>query len=139
MTAEQIGLWVRESSTSRVDENEHSPSTAAINSLIKTATKSAHELPKSKIVLLRGEATIPLQGIDVPFHSSHLKAGVAAWRKFLLSHIRQGNIQLDQLLGKFVPNVMGRPFSLEREYIEEAARVTQSEPLKILLGEGTVH
>lgn len=139
MPTHDIALWMRE-----IVSHEHpgadgkgpSPSTTAMNSMITTAIHSAHSLPKP-ILLTRGQATIPLSGIDVPFHSSHLRSGVASWRKFLLGRIRPENVQPDALESKFVPNVMGRPFSLEREYIAEAMRLTGSEALKVAL-EGEV-
>jgi fatty acid synthase subunit beta, fungi type len=127
-----ISLWAQEVSLSG---NEPSPSTVTINSLVKTAIHTAHALP-TPINLSRGQATIPLQGIDVPFHSSHLRPGVAEWREFLLRRIRVENVRPDDLLGKFVPNLMGRPFSLEREYIAEAKKLTGSDILQRRLDEG---
>ncbi|KAF4203473.1 hypothetical protein CNMCM8927_008618 [Aspergillus lentulus] len=125
-----ISQWMHESSSST--GNDQSPSTTAISSLIHEAIRSAQALPKP-IVLARGTATIPLSGIDVPFHSSHLRPGVAAWRNFLLTRIRPENVQPDALEGKFVPNVMGQPFSLDRAYIAEAARLTGSDTLRLAL------
>jgi fatty acid synthase subunit beta len=141
MPTEHIALWSRESVVVRGSQQQneaHSSCTAAINTLIKNAVHSAHALPKP-IILSRGQATIPLQGIDVPFHSAQLRSGVAAWRKFLLSRIQPEDIQPDDLLGRFVPNVMGRPFSLDREYISEAMRVMGSETLQMVMNEGVVH
>lgn len=141
MPTEQIALWSRESvlagSSQQLNET-YNPCTTAINTLIKDAIHSAHALPKP-IILSRGQATIPLQGIDVPFHSAQLRSGVAAWRKFLLSRIQPEDIEPDDLLGRFVPNVMGRPFSLDREYIAEAMRVMGSETLRTVMNEGVVH
>lgn len=37
-----------------------------------------------------------------------------------------------------MPKVMGRPFSSDREYIAEAARVMKNEILQSLLNEGLV-
>lgn len=141
MPTEQVALWSRESVLVRgsVQQNEtYSPCTAAINTLIKDAIQSAHALPKP-IILSRGQATIPLQGIDVPFHSAELRSGVAAWRKFLLSRIQPEDIRPDDLLDRFVPNVMGRPFSLDRKYIAEAMRVMRSQTLQAVMDEGVVH
>jgi len=87
------------------------------------------------IQLERGVATIPLQGIDVPFHSSHLRTGVHSYRKFLQKHIHESNIEPEKLVGKFVPNVMAERFSLEKPYVQEAYRLTQSSVLKELLDE----
>jgi fatty acid synthase subunit beta len=141
MPTEQLELWSREIFLVRGSQQQtklHSPCTTTINGLIKAAVHSAHALPKP-IILSRGQATIPLQGIDVPFHSAQLRSGVPAWRKFLLSRIQPEDIQPDDLLGRFVPNVMGRPFSLDREYIAEAMRVMGSETLQTIINEGVVH
>ncbi|GAM37488.1 fatty-acid synthase complex protein [Talaromyces pinophilus] len=141
MPTEQIALWSRESALVggiQQPNETYSPSTAAINNLIKDAVHHAHELPKP-IILSRGQATIPLQGIDVPFHSGQLRSGVAAWRKFLLSRIQPEDIEPSDLLGRFVPNVMGRPFSLDREYIAEAMRVMGSKTLQTVMNEGVVY
>lgn len=40
----------------------------------------AQEKTEGRIVLERGFATIPLPGIDVPFHSRYLWAGVMPFR-----------------------------------------------------------
>ncbi|OGM42218.1 putative fatty acid synthase subunit beta [Aspergillus bombycis] len=82
--------------------------------------------------LKRGRATIPLQGIDVPFHSSHLRSGVSVYRRFLEERIQAENVQVDRLVGKFIPNVMGKPFAIDRPYLEEAAAVTGSSVLREL-------
>lgn len=102
---------------------------------VSTCLDQVRSLPKP-LQLERGIATIPLKGIDVPFHSSHLRAGVHSYRKFLQKRIHASNIQPEKLVGKFVPNVMAERFSLDREYIQEAYRLTQSSVLRELLDEG---
>ncbi|KAE8551412.1 hypothetical protein EYB25_005299 [Talaromyces marneffei] len=141
MPTEQIALWSRESVVvegAQQQDKPYSPSTTAVNTMIYNAIHSAHKLPKP-IILSRGQATIPLQGIDVPFHSAQLRSGVPAWRKFLLSRIHPEDIEPDDFLDRFVPNVMGRPFSLDREYVAEAMQVMGSETLKTMLNEGIVY
>lgn len=105
-----------------------------LHDYITSCVNQVRQLPKP-IQLERGAATIPLQGIDVPFHSSHLRAGVHSYRKFLQKRIHENNIQPDKLVGKFVPNVMAERFSLEKQYVQEAYRLTQSSVLKDLLDE----
>lgn len=89
-------------------------------------------LPKS-IELSRGVATIPLKGIDVPFHSTFLRSGVQPYRKFLQERILECNVHPEKLVGRFIPNVMAKPFSLERSYVEEALRLTGSPVLREML------
>lgn len=85
------------------------------------------------IALERGVATIPLSGIDIPFHSTYLRNGIAPYRSFLEGKILEENINLDNLIGKFIPNVLAKPFSVDREYVEEAAEVTGSDILRELV------
>lgn len=97
-----------------------------------------HHVPGSRslpgpVELIRGAATIPLKGIDVPFHSTYLRGGIDSYRQFLKGKIHEHNIDPDQLVGKFIPNVMGTPFSLERSYIEQVAETTGSAPLRQML------
>ncbi|KAH8807720.1 fatty acid synthase beta subunit [Xylogone sp. PMI_703] len=85
------------------------------------------------IELSRGKATVPLSGIDIPFHSSYLRAGIDIFRECLKEKINAENINPDQLVGKFIPNVTGTPFSLDRSYVEYVADITRSILLKSLI------
>ena len=76
--------------------------------------------------LQRGYATIPLRGIDVPFHSTFLRSGVKPFRSFLLKKINRTTIDPSKLVGKYIPNVTAKPFELTKEYFEEVYRLTNS-------------
>jgi fatty acid synthase subunit beta len=76
--------------------------------------------------LQRGFATIPLRGIDVPFHSTFLRSGVKPFRSFLLRKIHKASIDPSKLVGKYIPNVTAKPFELTREYFEDVYRLTKS-------------
>lgn len=89
--------------------------------------------PKKPVILERSTALIPLQGIDVPFHSTYLRSGVPSYRNFLNQRIAEADIDADKLVGKWIPNVMGKPFSLSSEYIRDAYEITQSPILKELI------
>ena len=78
------------------------------------------------IELQRGFATIPLKGIDVPFHSTFLRSGVKPFRSFLLKKIHKTSIDPSKLIGKYIPNVTARPFELTKEYFEDVYRLTNS-------------
>ena len=55
--------------------------------------------------LKRGKATIPLPGIDVPFHSKYLLGGVPIFRDRLLKQLtrdRLNSIRVSELLGRYV-------------------------------------
>ncbi|BDD63834.1 beta subunit of fatty acid synthetase [Monascus purpureus] len=78
------------------------------------------------INLERGFATIPLKGIDVPFHSTFLRSGVKPFRSFLLRKINKNTIDPSKLIGKYIPNVTARPFQITKEYFEDVYRLTNS-------------
>jgi len=78
-------------------------------------------------------ATVPLRGIDVPFHSSYLRAGVGPYRKFLLERIKEADIDPEKLVGRYIPNLTAKSFSLDKKYFEETQFLTGSPVLKELL------
>ena len=87
----------------------------------------------SGLVLSRGAATVPLPGVDVPFHSSFLRPRMEAFRRVLLANLETGRIRPERLVGKYIPNVMGRPFEIGRDYVQDVLRVTESERVKAVL------
>ncbi|ALC06626.1 hypothetical protein CDES_11295 [Corynebacterium deserti GIMN1.010] len=70
-------------------------------------------------------AFIMIPGIDVPFHSSKLRDGVGAFREHLDSLIPQ-ELNLEVLIGRYIPNLVARPFELTREFVESMAEVVDS-------------
>ncbi|KAJ4305320.1 beta subunit of fatty acid synthetase [Kalmusia sp. IMI 367209] len=93
--------------------------------IIKECAKQTEAKPKP-IDLQRGFATIPLKGIDVPFHSTFLRSGVKPFRNFLLKKIHKTSIDPSKLVGKYIPNVTAKPFALTKEYFEDVYRLTNS-------------
>src|ERR1700744_3381133 len=72
--------------------------------IINGCAEQTKEKPQP-IDLQRGFATIPLKGIDVPFHSPFLRSGVKPFRSFLLKKISKTSIDPSKLVGKYIPNV----------------------------------
>ena len=99
--------------------------------LVRKHAEEAFELAEP-IELEQGIATTPLRGIDIPFHSTSLRNGIPAYRKYLESKILEEDIDL-QRLKSWIPNVTAKPFSTSKEYVEEAAKITRSETLRELL------
>jgi fatty acid synthase subunit beta len=93
--------------------------------IIRECAKQTEAKPKP-LDLQRGFATIPLKGIDVPFHSTFLRSGVKPFRSFLLKKINKTTIDPSKLIGKYIPNVTARPFELTKEYFEDVYRLTNS-------------
>ncbi|KAJ3244145.1 3-oxoacyl-[acyl-carrier-protein] synthase [Chytriomyces hyalinus] len=81
----------------------------------------------------RGVATIPLPGIDVPFHSSFLLNGVAPFREILRKSFDATKLNVKLLIGKYIPNLTATPFNLSKEYFQMTYDQTGSQPLKEIL------
>ena len=79
-------------------------------------------------------AVIPISGIDVPFHSSRLVSGVADFRAHLDALIPE-DTNLDALVGRYIPNLVARPFTLSREFVEDIAEVVDSQPIAEILAD----
>ncbi|MGE3141564.1 MAG: acyltransferase domain-containing protein, partial [Thermoleophilia bacterium] len=58
-----------------------------------------------------------LRGIDVPFHSSVLEPAVAGYRTAVARLV--GPVDHGLLVGRWVPNLVGRPFALDDAFAEE--------------------
>ena len=93
--------------------------------IIQQMAKRTAAKPKP-LELMRGTATIPLHGIDVPFHSTYLRSSVQSFRAFLLNNLSKTSVDPDKLVGKYVPNVTARPFELSQEFFEYVYSITKS-------------
>jgi fatty acid synthase subunit beta, fungi type len=104
----------------------------ALRQIIRGCAEATLKKPQP-LELQRGQATIPLRGIDVPFHSTFLRSGVKPFRSFLLKKINKTTIDPAKLIGKYIPNVTARPFSLDKEYFEEVYKLTKSPRIHAIL------
>ena len=66
-----------------------------------TQAQSRRAANQGRVQVSRGVATIPLAGIDVPFHSSLLLPGVAPFRECLYDNLSQTRIDLPDYLSCF--------------------------------------
>ncbi|KAJ5736629.1 uncharacterized protein N7483_001754 [Penicillium malachiteum] len=105
---------------------------AHLTGIIQECVKQTESKPRP-IQLERGFATIPLKGIDVPFHSTFLRSGVKPFRSFLLKKINKTTIDPSKLVGKYIPNVTARPFEITKEYFEDVYRLTNSPRIAAIL------
>lgn len=72
---------------------------------------------------------VRIPGIDVPFHSGILLPGVPAFREVLRKNL--GTVTgLDILDGRYIPNLVARPFSLDSDFLQEVDARTGSPVLK---------
>jgi fatty acid synthase len=77
---------------------------------------------------------ILVPGIDVPFHSSVLRVGVADFRRSLERVMPRGQ-DPDLIIGRYIPNLVPKPFTLDREFIQEIRDLVPAEPLDEILAD----
>jgi fatty acid synthase subunit alpha len=112
------------------------------NAFSATANRVAEAAAAGKhFALERGAATIPLPGVDVPFHSTYLRGGVKGFRAVLSSSLTEETFSqpgmLASMLGCYIPNLVAMPFSLSREFACEVFRRTSTPILgQLLANEG---
>eukprot|EP01138_Halocafeteria_seosinensis_P008004 gb/GECG01008178.1/.p1 GENE.gb/GECG01008178.1/~~gb/GECG01008178.1/.p1 ORF type:complete len:4308 (+),score=574.12 gb/GECG01008178.1/:1-12924(+) len=115
-----------------------SQSSAAVHQIVDDACTKVDEVEsvaKSKgkhFGLYRGRATIPLDGIDVPFHSRYLRPGVSAFRQMLLEAIspEQVAFRLPEISRSYIPNLVAKPFEVTEEFANLVFKETKSPYLK---------
>ncbi|WP_423777784.1 fatty acid synthase subunit beta domain-containing protein [Corynebacterium frankenforstense] len=73
-------------------------------------------------------ALVRIPGIDVPFHSTVLRPGVAAFAE-KLDELLPTEINLKALVGRYVPNLVARPFELTDDFLDAVRAVAPSERL----------
>ncbi|MGO1949080.1 MAG: beta-ketoacyl synthase N-terminal-like domain-containing protein, partial [Mycobacteriaceae bacterium] len=71
-------------------------------------------------------------GIDVPFHSRVLHPGVPDFREKLEGLLPE-RINYEILVGRYIPNLVARPFELTPEFVESILTVVPAEPAQALL------
>ncbi|MDO5746590.1 MAG: DUF1729 domain-containing protein [Actinomycetaceae bacterium] len=93
-----------------------------------------------KDALARSEQTggkrpfILIPGIDVPFHSSVLRAGVSAFRG-KLDELLPETINADVLINRYIPNLVARPFELTPQFAQSICDTVPSQAVEQLLHE----
>ena len=75
---------------------------------------------------------ILVPGIDVPFHSEVLRVGVADFRRSLERAMPRDK-DPEVIIGRYIPNLVPRPFSLDRDFIQEIRDLVPAEPLDEIL------
>lgn len=75
-----------------------------------------------------------IPGIDVPFHSELLRAGVAPFREKLEALIPD-ELDLEVLIGRYIPNLVARPFAITEDFARAILEVAPSGPVESLLSD----
>lgn len=92
------------------------------------AALRSREAPGGKPAWLR------VPGIDVPFHSRILIGGVDSFRQTLRDRLPL-HIDPARLVGRYVPNLIARPFSLERAFVQAIVDCTDDAHLGTILND----
>ncbi len=79
-------------------------------------------------------AYLPVEGIDVPFHSTLLRDGVPLFRNSLDRCVPE-RFDYQQLVGRYLPNLVARPFELTRDFAEAVLAASGSPVVTELLGD----
>jgi fatty acid synthase, bacteria type len=77
---------------------------------------------------------ILVPGIDVPFHSSVLRVGVDDFRRSL-ERVMPRDADPALLVGRYIPNLVPRPFTMDRDFIQEIRDLVPAEPLDEILAD----
>ncbi|KAJ2229527.1 fatty acid synthase alpha subunit Lsd1, partial [Coemansia sp. RSA 485] len=113
--------------TNKSADNTEQRIQSAVEAVFAMGPVSADEQPQ------RGQATVPLAGIDVPFHSSLLKRGVSSFRSILKQRICSEFIDVKQLSRKYIPNLTATPFEVSKGYFERVYQITGSSVIRDVL------
>lgn len=76
-----------------------------------------------------------IPGVDVPFHSAKLIGGVESFRQKLEELIPE-DIDVQPLIGRYIPNLVARPFEVSEEFARAIIEVVPSRAVESLLAEG---
>ncbi|ORA98189.1 3-oxoacyl-ACP synthase [Mycolicibacter minnesotensis] len=77
---------------------------------------------------------ILVPGIDVPFHSEVLRIGVDDFRRSL-ERVMPRDTDPELIVGRYIPNLVPKPFTLDREFIQEIRDLVPAEPLDEVLAD----
>ena len=80
---------------------------------------------KKKANSVKDRAYVTVPGIDVPFHSQVLRGGVPAFAE-KLDELLPETLDLNALVGRYVPNLVASPFELTQEFIDKVKPLAPS-------------
>jgi fatty acid synthase len=106
----------------------------AIAGTVRGLEALEEEVEKRREISGGKRSFILVPGIDVPFHSSVLRVGVADFRRSL-ERVMPRDADPELLIGKYIPNLVPRPFTLDRDFIQEIRDLVPAEPLDEILAD----
>ena len=108
----------------------HADALAILEGLLVARQKPRAAVSPSAAAAAAKPSYIEVPGIDVPFHSRVLRDGVADFRRALDKYL-PARIAPEQLVGRYIPNLVAEPFALTPEFVAkvrdnvgEASKVT---------------
>ncbi|TPG33229.1 DUF1729 domain-containing protein [Mycobacterium hodleri] len=106
----------------------------AIAGTVRGLEALEEEVEKRREISGGKKSFILVPGIDVPFHSDVLRVGVADFRRSL-ERVMPVDADPALLIGLYVPNLVPRPFTLDRDFIQEIRDLVPAEPLDEILAD----
>jgi fatty acid synthase, bacteria type len=106
----------------------------AIAGTVRGLEALEEEVEKRREISGGKRSFILVPGIDVPFHSLVLRVGVADFRRSL-ERVMPRDADPALLVGKYIPNLVPRPFTLDRDFIQEIRDLVPAEPLDEILAD----
>ncbi|MGF6885598.1 fatty acid synthase [Nocardia sp. GAS34] len=106
----------------------------AIAGTVKGLEELEAEIERRRAEFGGKRAFILVPGIDVPFHSTVLRKGVPEFRN-KLEELLPEELHPEVLIGRYIPNLVPKPFSLDRDFVQEIADLVPSEPLSKVLAD----
>ena len=106
----------------------------AVAGTVRGLEALAEEIERRQEITGGKRAYIQVPGIDVPFHSNVLRVGVDEFRRSL-ERIMPPEADARVLIGRYIPNLVPRLFSLDRDFIAEIRDLVPAEPLDEILAD----
>ncbi|WP_288437434.1 type I polyketide synthase [uncultured Gordonia sp.] len=106
----------------------------AIAGTVRGLERLEEEIERRRIEFGGKRSFIIVPGIDVPFHSTVLRAGVPEFRGKLDALLPE-EFDPSILIGHYIPNLVPRMFNLGRDFVAEIADLVPSDPLNEVLAD----
>jgi fatty acid synthase len=106
----------------------------AIAGTVRGLDALEEEIERRREITGGKRAYIQVPGIDVPFHSDVLKVGVDEFRRSL-DRIMPRDADPSILIGRYIPNLVPRLFTLDRDFVQEIRDLVPAEPLDEILAD----
>jgi fatty acid synthase len=94
----------------------------------------AEEIERRRAAAGGRGAYVLVPGIDVPFHSRVLRGGVDSFRA-RLEELLPPSIEPQILVGRYVPNLVARPFALDDDFLQSILDVVPAERIEQVLAD----